>query len=106
MTRIGNLRHRIRLQGETPVADAGGGATSSWSDLATLSAAIQPLSGGEASISGAIRHGVSHEVTIRYRPGVHTGQRLVFDGRIFRIRAILNPEERNRFLKILCEEGA
>lgn len=100
------LRHRIRLQSASLAPDGGGGGAESWSDLATLWAAIEPQSGGETRAGGGASSLLRHEIVIRHRAGVNAAQRIVFDGRVFRIQAVLNPEERSRYLRILCEEEA
>ncbi len=40
-----------------------------------------------------------------YRAGVAPKQRLLFGARTLNIRAVVNPDERNRWLELLCEEG-
>lgn len=48
---------------------------------------------------------VSHRVTMR-PPGVTVtpAEQIVFNGRIFNIESVINPEERNQELQLMCRE--
>jgi SPP1 family predicted phage head-tail adaptor len=101
---IGDLPHRVTLQVLALTGDGGGGFEESWSDLAEIWADVQPVAGVETSIGEQRQHRVTHEVTIRYRLGIQLSQRLIHDGRTLYILGIVNPGERNAFLKLQCEE--
>jgi hypothetical protein len=47
---------------------------------------------------------VSHEISLRYRPGLQPAMRFRQGTRIFYIVSVINVDERNRWLKCLCEE--
>ena len=47
---------------------------------------------------------VSHEIALRYLPGVLPAMRFREDARVFHIVSVINVDERNRWLKCLCEE--
>lgn len=100
-----DLRHRLTLQQEVRTADGAGGYTPSWSDVATVWAQVEPLKGAERLHAMQLQDTVSHRVTIRYRAGVTAALRLLFGTRVFNIRAVINPGERNRWLELMCEEG-
>ncbi len=107
-TAIGALRHHLTIEAERPVADTGGGQGDPWANPLTVAAVwgrVEPLSGNERLRALQLEDSVSHRVTIRYRDGVTARMRVVFGNRVFNIRAVINPEERNRFLELLCEEG-
>lgn len=105
----GALRHRLTIQAENPTADGGGGqGADPWADpvtVATVWGRVEPLKGRERMQAMQLRGQVSHRVTIRHRPGITAQMRVLFDGRAFNIRAVVNVEERNRILELLCEEG-
>ena len=100
---IGKLRHRLTIQSETKLADDGGGYTLGWADVVTVWGAIKPLSGGEQLRAMQLQDKVSHRIRIRHRSGVTPKQRLLFGSRAFQIRAVLNPDERNRWLESVFE---
>ena len=64
----GQMSQRVRIQQPTVAKDALGAPTQTWSDIATVWADIQPISGREARIADRIAAVVSHQITVRYRP--------------------------------------
>ena len=104
--RIGRLRHRVLLQAPAGAADGGGGTVAAWSDVATVWAAIAPLTGRERVQAEQVAARASHRVTIRWRAGVTAAMRLSMGARAFAIRAVLDPDGRRRWLELACEEGA
>ncbi len=103
--KAGRLRHRVTLQNAADTADGGGGFTTTWSDVATVWAAIEPLKSRERLFAQQLETPVTHRVTIRYRAGVTAKMRLKFGARVFNIRGVINAGERDRTLELLCEEG-
>lgn len=103
-TRIGELRHRMRLEAVSRTPDGAGGADETWTIVAELWAALKPLSGQEGLEADRIAGHVTHEVVVRYRQGVVPAMRLVHGARAFDIRAVIDIEERRRFLRCLVEE--
>lgn len=103
-TRIGELRHRMRLEAVSRTPDGAGGADETWTLVAELWAALKPLSGQEGLEADRIAGHVTHEVVVRYRQGVVPAMRLVHGARAFDIRAVIDIEERRRFLRCLVEE--
>lgn len=104
--RIGDLRKRVTIQSETPTSDNAGGYALAWTDVATVWAEIEPLGGNEVFAAQHLEGHVTHRVTMRYRGGVTTDMRLTCGSRAFNIRAVLNTDERNRWIELLVEEGA
>jgi len=102
--RPSNLRHRLTLEELSRVADDGGGFTESWVTVATLSADLQPISGGEMVEADRLAGTITHEIVLRYRAGVMPAMRFRQGTRIFRILAVIDVEERRRWLKCWCEE--
>ncbi len=104
--RTGMLRHRIILESAAVTPDGGGGESLVWQPVATLWAAIRPLSGRERFSAGEFSAQVSHEIILRYRAGVLPAMRFRKGSRIFEIRAVMDENERRRRLRVLCEEQA
>lgn len=105
---IGGLRHRLTIEEEVRVADGGGGFTLTWQAVAVEAevwGAILPLSGREVLRAQQLATPVSHCVSIRYRADVTASMRLTLGARVFNIRAVVNVEERDRWLELMCEEG-
>jgi SPP1 family predicted phage head-tail adaptor len=103
-----DLRHTILIQAENPTTDAGGGQTDPWASptlVAAVRACIEPLRGFEKLRAMQLEDSISHKITIRFRSGLTAKMRIVFGTRLFNIRAIIDPEERNRWLEIFADEG-
>ncbi len=101
---IGRLRHRLTLETASRTPDGGGGAVKDWSAVAQLWGQIRPTIGTEIVAADGIKGRVSHEITLRYRADVVPAMRLVSGSRRFEIAAVIDIDERHRWLKCLCVE--
>lgn len=101
---IGELRHRLSLEAPLATPDGGGGVTRTWALVAEVWGAIRPISGSEVSEADGVAGRVSHEIWIRHRTGITPEMRFSLGARLFEIRAILDWDERHRFLRCLAEE--
>lgn len=102
----GALRERIEVLEEITAGDGMGGQTVAWDVKFTLAARIKPVSGDEKMHGQQVQATMRHRVVIRYRSGVDTVQRIRWGTRVFNILAVTNPDERRKYLELLCEEGA
>lgn len=102
---VSRLRHRLSLQQEVQTADGAGGYIRTWQTLADLWAEFQAVTGKEILIAGKLQSEVSHKITIRYRTGVTAGMRLVYDSRIFDIKAVVNKQENDEVLELWVSEN-
>lgn len=100
----GRLRHRVTIQALTRTPDTGGGYTETWSDTATVWAAVEPLAGTERLRAMQVSPTLSHRIRMRYRADVSSAQRLVYNGRAFDITSVVDVDERHRELQLLAEE--
>ncbi len=98
------LRQRLTLEELQRTSDEGGGFSEDWVAVATVFARLRPTGGGEGVESGRLTGTVTHEVVLRYRDGVVPAMRFRQAVRIFHILAVIDVEERRRWLKCLCEE--
>jgi len=104
--RAGKLRHRIVIEVNTPTRDASGGEVDSWATATTVWGSVEALSGKERMEANQVNPTVSHKVTMRYNSTVTCQHRLNHDSRYFDINAVLNTEDRNKELILLCTERA
>ncbi|MDH4319948.1 MAG: phage head closure protein [Desulfobulbaceae bacterium] len=102
--RAGRLRHRVIIQAAGGTANGYNEVVATWSNVATVWADVRPASGKEQWRGLEPEAVVSHEVAMRYRAGVGPANRLLFGSRVLNIKAVLNLDERNRELLLLCEE--
>jgi len=104
---IGELNKRITLQYPTKTSSGMGASdTSTWTDYATVWAAIWPVSANDTIQTNATVMVVSHRIRIRYRSILKSSWRVKFGNRFFAIVSILNPNEKNEYLDLLCKEAA
>lgn len=100
---IGKMQHRITLQRSTEEKDILSGYKDDWIDVCNIWAQISPVSGKEY-LSQVRETMVTHKIYCRYRAGITPRMRIKFKDRIFRIISVLNWDERNEGLTIMCEE--
>ncbi len=101
---IGKLRHRVTIQQQAQTRDEYGGVVTTWQTFADRWAAIEPLSGRELFAAQQLANTVSIRVRLRYLAGVTPAMRVLYGTRTFSIQAVINVEERNEELQLLCEE--
>ena len=100
----GALRHRLTLEERATMDDGGGGFAENWDAVATLWGAIRPVRGDEQVETGRLAGNVSHIITLRYRDGVQPEMRFRRGERIFDILAVIDPDERQAWLRCSCAE--
>jgi SPP1 family predicted phage head-tail adaptor len=102
--KIGNLRHRVTLQQKTVIEDDLKQQSEAWTDIASVWACIEPLSGREYFAARQENAEVTAKITIRYRKDVTPDMRAVSEGRVFDVLSVINPGERNISLILMCKE--
>jgi SPP1 family predicted phage head-tail adaptor len=106
--RAGTLRHSIVLQSPTGTLDSFGERNTTWNDVATVRASINPITTREQFLAQQAQSSVTHKVTVRYGSEISTidsSWRVLFGSRVFVIQGIRNIDERNKTIELLCEEG-
>lgn len=102
---IGKMRYRVKVEMATNTRDAGGGLAQAFGSVATIYANIKPKSANSTYRQGMLQEKVTHEITIRYMQNIDTNSKITFGTRSFAVNGIVNVDERDRFLTLLCEEG-
>lgn len=108
--RAGEMNQRITLQQRASTQDSFGAQDNTWTDVATLWAGINPMTGKELFAAQAVNTEITHVVKTRYQalfadPKAVAAMRLNYSGRIFNIHASMNVGEGNREVQLLCSEG-
>jgi SPP1 family predicted phage head-tail adaptor len=102
----GLLNRRITLQRPVEVRGADyADVQVTWQDVATVWASVEPLSGGEFFRNQEQQGELTHRVRIRWRAGVDSKMRVLFGTRIFGIDSVINPEEADVVLELMCTES-
>lgn len=101
--RAGELRHRITIQQQVKGRDTDGGVIVIWSNLATVWAAVEPLSGAERQVENSDQLLASRltQFKIRKRDGLDTTMRIIFSGQTFDLQQIIHVETRNRQMHLV-----
>lgn len=107
--RAGTLKHRVVLQSPGGSRDAVGERTTTWTDVATVWASINPLTARELIAAGQLHGELSHRVRIRHAvaiSAIDASWRVLFGSRILVVAAPpRNIEEGDREIELLCSEG-
>lgn len=101
---LSQLNRRVALETQTLTPDGGGGYNAGWDTIATVWAAVEPVSGGEVFGPDASEARVKYRVTIRRRSDVFAGMRVNDAGRLFAIEAVLDDGPQSQFFTLLTEQ--
>lgn len=105
-TTSGKLRTPIEIQTNTEFDRSGdGGVIPRWVGAFRTFANIEPLTGQQLERAQQIAGKVTHQVTVRYMPGITRQMRVKHNDRYLTINAVLNSGEQNIELKLLCSEA-
>ena len=106
----GRLRHRIRIEQPTLSQNPTTGAiTEAWATVATVFAAIEPLSAREFIAAQSTQAQIAARIVIRYRSGLTPDMRLIDEGTgaIYNPAGFLaDPVTGRDYLTIPCSVGA
>ena len=100
----GELRHRITIQKLNNSQNEYGEVSELQEDILNVRAGIYPISGKEFFAAETVNSEISHKVKIRYIEGIMPNMRIKFNNRIFSIESVINFQERNIELQLLCKE--
>lgn len=103
----GQLRHKVTVQQfaiGSPQADQYGTPQGEWSSYAHVWAEITPLTGREYWDAQQVNPEISLRVRIRYLQGITPKMRILFGTRVIEIEAIVNEDQRGRYMRLLCSE--
>lgn len=102
--RSGELRNRITIQQKSVTRDTYGGETVTWTDVATVWAAVEPISGREYFSSQQIQAEVTTRIRIRHKTGITPVMRVSWGTRLYDIISVIEINERNREIHLMCKE--
>lgn len=102
--KAGSLRHKVTIQRVSQTLDSSRQTVDLWTTLADVWAAVEPLTGRELVNAQQIQPDVTHRVRIRHRDDVTAKMRVLEGTRQLNIESVLNIEERDRELHLMCRE--
>lgn len=101
--RAGALNRRLKVQTRAGTQDALGQPVESWSDTFSAWANVRTRGGLETIRDDREQPVGRVSFRIRYRSDVTTAQRVVFNGEIYAITAVLHDELGREFTDLVCE---
>lgn len=99
-----SLNRRVTIQSRTISQDAEGVPTETWANLATVWAAVEPISGREYFQAATVQSEVTARIRIRYRSGIVSNMRVLYGSRVFEIVSVIDYQEEHRELQLMCKE--
>lgn len=106
---IGDLRQRVTFQRLTHTRDTNGGVIEGWTDVATVSAKVGPLRGGESVQAARLGGDQTFEIVVRSHEVIRSltsADRVILKGGLkLNIAWSANWDERDRFLTIIASAG-
>ena len=103
---IGRLNRRIVIQEKTVTRDAYGGESISWTDVATVWAAVLPIRGREYVAIREAGAELTTRFVIRHRDGVTPAMRIAYGGGYYNIESVIDSEDGHRFLELMARAEA
>lgn len=105
--RAGNLRTLVNFQVKSiSTDDEYGGQSETWTAVASnVRAEVIPLQGRELVTAQALHAETTIKATIRFRPGISAGNRMLIGSVVHDITAVINDRMRNRELTIYAKSG-
>lgn len=85
MISAGKLRQVITYQAKTVTVDEYGGPVETWTDHATVRAAVAPLIGKDLLASMAAQSTAEMRINHRYVPGITSSMRILWGGATYEI---------------------
>lgn len=106
MTPAGQLNQRVILQQRANGVDAAGQPSTTWQDVATVWAKVQPLRGRDFLAAAQAQATFDARVHIRWRAGVVATMRLMWGTQPLEIVGEpINVDGRNREIELMCTHG-
>ena len=103
--RAQSLRKLVKImQPAWAESELGDPSQQTFTPLTNVYAEIIPLNGRQLVDARQVHSEVSHRVMIRYLNGVTAACRVEWDDRILDVLAVMNLEERDILLTLLCRE--
>lgn len=104
--KAGRLRHRVNILGATTMDDGYGGTDKTIATKKTVWAAVEPLRGQKLAEAQQINAKIDTRITMRYNDTIKPDDTLGHGEHRYRVLAIINLQERNIELNLLCERLA
>jgi len=103
--RAGAMRHYISIERLTEQKDRHSAIKNVWVEVCKVYASIKPLTGRSLFAAQQNHSEVTGDILMRYRPDIDAKMRVVYEGKIYSIHAVIDPDLRHRELHLMVSEG-
>jgi SPP1 family predicted phage head-tail adaptor len=103
--RAGTLRNRLVLQSKVETRGPSGGVSTTWATQFTVWGGIHPISGKEYTAIQQTQNEAEVKIVIRYQSSIDETWRVVNGGRAYAIESIINENDRDRMMTLMCLQG-
>lgn len=98
------LNKRIIIQKLVESKNDFGELDGTWGNVKEVWAEVRPVTGKSFFSAQQINSEITHQVIIRYVPGISPNMRIIYKGREFEILHCMNFDEANEAIQIMCKE--
>lgn len=102
--RMMDKRHLLTIETPTNTLNDFGENVQTWSSFTTVFGAIQGIAGREYIIANNKGAEMDYRIYTEYTEDVKPTMRVKFGTRVFAIVSVINVDELNRELQLLCKE--
>ena len=103
MLRAGSLTTSCLIQVPNSGVDELGQPLEGWTDYDTTWCNVRHMSGSEAIKAGAVTSTVSASIRLHYRVDLRASMRVVANGAVYEIRAVLPDFQRREYVDCVAE---
>lgn len=102
----GRLRHRIRIDAQVVHVNSSGEQETAWEEVATVWAAVEPLSARESMIAEQTQSKVNARIVIRARDDIRASMRAVHGITVYNIEGVIrDPDSGLEWITLPCSTG-
>lgn len=102
----GRLRHRVRIDAQVVHKNSSGEQDIAWEEVATVWAAIEPLSARESLLAEQVQSKVNARIVIRARDDIVASMRAVHGTTIYNIEGVIrDPDSGMEWMTLPCSTG-
>lgn len=100
----GRLNRRVTIQSLSVTQDPYGQPVSTMTTVATVWAAVEPLSGARLFQAKQSQSEITLKVTIRYLSTVEENMQVIYGPHSYIILYLIDPEMKHESLELMCKE--
>ena len=98
------LSERVTLQSQTTTTDGAGSISTTWTTVATIWARMKPVSAAQVALAGRDDGVREYDMIARFRTDVNSTWRVLWDGRKFDVRSVVNKDEQRIYITARVRE--